>query len=165
MPDENLLEFQFMKPTISPASRQVYYQGIPLWIALLCVCSLLISCDKGELSFDPSGFYKTSLYIDGDFTELSPIDANEIRTLLLKYEDRMKTVSTTYPSPLYSLKLQGEKDGEPIEARIFVGTNWIGDSHCLTSLTDEDATMLNGIVARYTNNKIIIEQTSILGLP
>ena len=114
---------------------------------LILACLSMVSCDSDSLEFDYSSFYKISILSDDREVDVSPVDSNRIRKIVLTYCEDFKSPWSSFPSPLYTLKLRiSDKHGKEDEALFFIGTGWIGSRGKLVSISSEDSQILLSIL-------------------
>jgi hypothetical protein len=117
-----------------------------LTATLLIFSTLTTGCvtEKVTTPFDLAAPLMVTVYANG--RELIPNKENE-RTLnqMLKFWlPQMKNTFTTYPTPQYRLQVSGKtKEGKDYTNVVFVGSNWIGDGHGITTLADTQAFKLH----------------------
>lgn len=125
-------------------------------LLLVGISALLSGCLSSKVSpaFDLAADFTITI-LDGERTlTISEEDQATLRLMLRFWLPKMRTASTTYPTPARRLGVVGaDRADARYEGVIFVGSNWIGDGRGVVTLADTEVFKLSRIIERATANQ------------
>jgi hypothetical protein len=126
-------------------------------LLLLVGISVLVSgcwTLRASPKFDLASDFTITVFDGERRLSVSEEDQATLRRMFRFWLPKMRTASTTYPTPTGRLGVTGtDPTGARYEGVIFVGSNWIGDGHGVVTLADTEVFKLSKIMKRATANQ------------